>query len=494
MPLRSITSAVSRSFHSTRSGPLCASGHLRTLGNNDGTYMSDILIGNGTVVTLGTEKRLIEQGAVLVRDNRIAAIGADRLLRQQYPDADYVDANGGLIMPGFLCSHTHFYSAFARGMAIPGDPPRNFLEILERLWWRLDKLLTLGDTRASAEVFMVDAIRHGTTCVVDHHASPNAIDGSLDVIADVVEEAGIRACLAYEVSDRDGLAVTADSIRENERFIRSLRNERRRQAEVGMIAASYGLHASFTLSTDTLERCASSGAELGVGFHIHVAEDILDERDSTTRYGMRVVDRLEADRILGPHSIAAHCVHVRSGEMSRLAETHTNSVHNPRSNMNNAVGRMPVEEMVGVGVNVGLGNDGFSMNMMQEMKAAYLLHKLALEDPRVMPGDLVLKLAFQHNARIMDAVFSPFCPDFPRVGELSVGAAADLVLLDYLPPTPLASGNFPWHLIFGMDGHQVNSTMVNGRWLMRNRQLITVDEARIHARARELSQALWNRM
>jgi cytosine/adenosine deaminase-related metal-dependent hydrolase len=180
--------------------------------------------------------------------------------------------------------------------------------------------------------------------------------------------------------------------------------------------------------------------------------------------------------------------------MSRLAETHTNSVHNPRSNMNNAVGRAPVEEMVRAGVNIGLGNDGFSMNMMQEMKAAYLLHKLALGDPRVMSGDLVLKLAFQHNARIMDAVFSPFSPDFPRVGELSVGSAADLVLLDYLPPTPLTVGNFPWHLIFGMDAHHVNSTMVAGRWLMRNRQLLTVDEARIHARTRELSRALWNRM
>src|SRR6266576_2358770 len=456
--------------------------------------MLDTLIGNGTVVTLGSDNQLLEQGAVLVQGSRIAAIGSDTALRQQYPDAQYVDANGGLIMPGFLCTHTHFYGAFARGMAIPGEPPRNFPEILERLWWRLDKLLTLEDIRASAEIFMADAIRHGTTCVVDHHASPNAVEGSLDVIADTVEQSGIRACLAYEVSDRDGLTIVADGIRENERFIRSLRAERKRQAEVGMIAASYGLHASFTLSTDTLERCASSGAELGVGFHIHVAEDILDERDSTTRYGMRVVDRLAADRILGPHSIAAHCVHVRSGEMSRLAETRTNSVHNPRSNMNNAVGRAPVEEMVRAGVNVGLGNDGFSMNMMQEMKAAYLLHKLALEDPRVMPADLVLKLGFQHNARIMDAVFSPFCPDFPRVGELSVGAAADLVLLDYLSPTPHTSANFPWHLIFGMDGHQVNSTMVNGRWLMRNHQLLTVDEARIHARARELSQALWNRM
>lgn len=456
--------------------------------------MSDILIGNGTVVTLGAQNQLIEQGAVLVRDGRIAAIDSDATLRQQHPGAEYVDANDGLIMPGFLCTHTHFYGAFARGMAIPGDLPRNFPEILESLWWRLDKLLTLDDTRASAEMFMVDAIRNGTTCMVDHHASPNAVDGSLDVIAEVIEQAGIRACLAYEVSDRDGLTVVADGIRENERFIRSLHSKRRQPAEAGMVAASYGLHASFTLNSATLERCAAGGADLGVGFHIHVAEDISDEKDSTTRYGMRVVDRLEADHILGPRSIAAHCVHVRSGEISRLAETHTNSVHNPRSNMNNAVGRAPVEEMVRAGVNVGLGNDGFSMNMMQEMKTAYLLHKLALEDPRAMPADLVLNLAFQHNARIVDAVFSPFCNDFPRVGELSVGSAADLILLDYLPPTPLSSGNFPWHLIFGMDGHQVNSTMVAGRWLMRNRQLLTVDEARIHARARELSRALWKRM
>src|SRR6266566_2902415 len=456
--------------------------------------MPDILIGNGTIVTLGSDNQLIEQGAVLVQGSRIAAIGSAAALRQQYSDAQYVDASGGLIMPGFLCTHTHFYSAFARGMAIPGEPPRNFPEILERLWWRLDKLLTLEDTRVSAEIFMADAIRCGTTCVVDHHASPNAIEGSLDVIADAVEQAGIRACLAYEVSDRDGPAVSEAGIRENERFIRALRAERRQQAEAGMIAASYGLHASFTLSPATLERCAAGGADAGVGFHIHVAEDISDENDSVTRYGMRVADRLEANHILGPRSIAAHCVHVNSVEMGRLAETHTNSVHNPRSNMNNAVGRAPVEEMIRTGVNVGLGNDGFSMNMLQEMKAAYLLHKLALEDPRVMPGDLVLNLAFQHNARIMEAVFGPNCNDFPRVGELSVGSAADLVLLDYLPPTPLTAGNFPWHLIFGMDGQHVNSTMVAGRWLMLDRQLLTLDEARIHARARELSRALWQKL
>jgi putative selenium metabolism protein SsnA len=456
--------------------------------------MPDVLIGNGTVVTLGSDNRLIERGAVLVQGSRIAAIGSDPALRQQYLAADYVDANGGLIMPGFLCTHTHFYSAFARGMALPGEAPRNFPEILERLWWRLDKLLTLEDTRASAEIFMADAIRHGTTCVIDHHASPNAIDGSLDVIADAAEQAGIRACLAYEVSDRDGPAVVEAGMRENERFIRVLRAERRLPAEAGMIAASYGLHASFTLSPAALERCAAGGAALGVGFHIHVAEDVSDENDCMARYGLRVVDRLEAHNILGPRSIAAHCVHVNSAESLRLAATNTNCVHNPRSNMNNAVGCPHVEVALNNGVNFGLGNDGFSMDMLQEMKAAYLASKLFFSDPRCMPGDIVLQMAFQHNARIAAAVFSPFSAAFPPLGALAVGAAADLVLLDYLPPTPLSSGNFPWHLIFALDGQHVNSTMVAGRWLMRNRRLLTMDEARISARARELSHALWQRM
>src|SRR3989442_3821429 len=158
--------------------------------------MTDILIGNGTVVTLGSQNQLIEEGAVLVHDGRIVAIGKDTTLRQQYPDAEYTDAHDGLIMPGFLCTHTHFYGAFARGMAIPGDPPRNFPEILERLWWRLDKLLTLEDTRASAEIFMADAIRSGTSSVFDHHASPKAIDVSPDVIADSGKAGGNRARFA----------------------------------------------------------------------------------------------------------------------------------------------------------------------------------------------------------------------------------------------------------------------------------------------------------
>jgi putative selenium metabolism protein SsnA len=456
--------------------------------------VAEILIGNGTIITLGEANQLIEQGAVLVRDQRIAMVGPETGLRARHPNAQFVDARGGLIMPGFLCAHTHFYGAFARGMAIPGGPPRDFLEILQKLWWQLDKALTPEDIQASAEICLVDAIRHGTTCLVDHHASPNAIDGSLDIIARAVEKAGLRACLAYEVSDRDGPAVVEAGMRENERFIRALRGDLKDLAAQGRLAASYGLHASFTLGPATLERCAASGADLGVGFHIHVAEDISDESDCLLTYGQRVVSRLVNEHILGPRSIAAHCVHVRSGEIADLARSSASTVHNPRSNMNNAVGRAPVSEMLEAGVNVGLGNDGFSMDMLEEMKAAYLMHKLAASDPRAMPADQVLQLAFQRNARIIQSVFSPFATDFPKVGELSPGAAADLVLLDYYPPTPLSSENFPWHLLFGMDAGHINSTMVAGRWLMRDRHLVDHDEERIHARAKELAGALWKRI
>src|SRR5579885_352235 len=455
--------------------------------------MPDILISNATIATLGERSEIIEDGALLVRDGLIAAISRMADLRAQHPDAEIVDARGGLVLPGLLCAHTHFYGAFARGMAIPGEPPKNFPEILERLWWRLDKLLTLEDTRASADIFMADAIRHGTTCVIDHHASPNAVDGSLDVIAEAVEQAGIRACLAYEVSDRDGRAITEAGIRENERFIRSLYE--RPAAKQGLLAGSFGLHASFTLSPHSLEKCAALGAALGVGFHIHVAEDACDEDDSVAKYGMRTVERLERNDILGPLSIAAHCVHVNSSEIGRLAHTRTHVVHNPRSNMNNAVGVAPVQEMRASGVNVGLGNDGFSMNMLQEMKVAYLMPKLAGRDPRLMPGDVVMDMAFARNARIAEAVFRPFAGTPEHFfGELRPGAAADLAILEYHPPTPMMVGNLPWHLIFGADGTHVRDTMVAGRWLMRDRKLLTLDEERIMARARELSVKLWARM
>ena len=441
-----------------------------------------MLISNGRVVTFGATNRIIENGAVRIEGARITEVGEATALRAAYPADEVVDARGQLIMPANICAHTHFYGAFARGMAIPGDPPADFPAILRQLWWNLDKALTLEDVRYSALVLLVDAVKHGTTTLFDHHASPNAIDGSLDAVAEAVEEAGVRAALCYEVTDRDGPERARAGIAENVRFARRLAASPRPQ-----LAASFGLHASLTLSDETLAACAAAGA--GLGFHVHAAEGIADQEDSLRKSGKRAVERLHAAGILGPRSILAHCVHVDAWEMELLRDMGTWVTHQPRSNMNNAVGVAPVETMLRGGIKVALGNDGFSNNMWAEWKAAYLVHKLWHGDPRRANGYDIIKMAVTHNAELART----FWPEAP-LGELAPGAYADLILVDYQPFTELTAGNLPWHILFGFEADAITATMSAGRWLMRDRVLLTLDEAAIAARARELSAATWRRV
>jgi putative selenium metabolism protein SsnA len=392
-------------------------------------------------------------------------------------------------MPGLICAHTHFYGAFARGMALSGEPAASFPEILEKLWWRLDKALWPEDVHYSALVCLVDAIRHGTTSLIDHHASQRHIAGSLDQIASAVDQAGVRACLSYEVTDRDGEEAARAGILENARFIQ-LARERQREGD-NTIAATFGLHASLTLSDETLKTCVNLAGQLGVGFHLHVAEDKADVKDSLRRSALRVVERLEKMGLLGPATLAAHCVHVDRIETEILGDSGTMVVNNPRSNMNNAVGTADVPWMLKIRIPVGLGNDGFSNNMFTEMDTAYLVHKQATGDPRTMPADQVIQMAWNNNARIARTFFPGLGR---RFGELAKGAPADVILVDYEPPTPLTAGNLPWHIIFGLDGTRVDTTIVGGRILMRNKKLLTLDEVAVMDRARELAGKLWQRV
>ncbi len=442
-----------------------------------------MLITNGRVATFGETNEIVENGAVRVEGSLITDVGDATRLRQAYPDDEIVDAGGQLIMPGNICAHTHFYGAFARGMAISGDPPCDFPEILGKLWWRLDRALSEEDVQYSALVCLVDAIKHGTTTLIDHHASPSAIEGSLDRIAEAVTEAGLRASLCYEVTDRNGLDEARAGIDENVRFLCAVKG-------MGnpLLAASFGLHASLTLSDETLGECVTAAAGLGTGFHIHAAEGVSDQEDSLRRSGRRVVERLLDAGILGPKSILVHCVHVDAWEMELLRDTGTWITHQPRSNMNNAVGVAPVETMLRGGIKVGMGNDGFSNNMWAEWKAAYLVHKLWHGDPRRMGGYDVMQMAVANNA----ALARVFWPDAP-LGELAPGAYADLILVDYHPFTELTAGNLPWHILFGFEADAVTATMCAGKWLMRDRRLLTLDEAEIAARARELSAETWKR-
>jgi putative selenium metabolism protein SsnA len=443
-----------------------------------------MLITNARLATLGPEPRLYEDGALLIQDDTIADVGTTMDLATRYAGTEEWDAGGQLVMPASICGHTHFYGAFARGMSTPGEPAENFPQILERLWWQLDKALTLEAVRSSALVCLADAVRHGTTTLIDHHASPNAIEGSLDVIAEAVQQAGVRASLCYEVTDRDGPERAWAGIAENVRFAES-----DLVTDDPHLAASFGLHASLTLSDETLAECVAAAEPLDLGFHVHVAEDVADQEHALEKSGQRVVHRLADAGVLGPKTIAIHCVHVDEGEIDTLAETGTRVTHQPRSNMNNAVGVAPVDAMLAAGVPVSLGNDGFSNNMFAEMKATYFVHKLDQRDPRAMDGYKVMRLAYENNASLARV----FWPEI-QLGTLAPGAAADLIFIDMHPTTPLTVENLPWHLLFGYEASMITATVCAGQVLMRDRELLTLDEAAITARSRELATAVWERV
>jgi putative selenium metabolism protein SsnA len=443
-----------------------------------------MLITNAKIITWEKDNRILENYGIFIQDGKIVEIGPTLVLEKKYDQVERIDAHSQYVMPGIICAHTHFYGAYARGLAIPGPAPKDFPEILKKLWWPLDLALDESAIKYSALVSLVDAIRHGTTTLIDHHASPNTIDGSLDIIADAVVQSGIRAVLCYEVTDRNGVTGATAGIRENVRFINKLTD---RSVYENRIAATFGLHAGLTISDETMVACRDA-APPECGFHIHVAEHEVDEYDSLAKSGMRVVDRLNHHGILGEKSIAAHAVHVDAREIAQLAETSTWVTHQPRSNMNNGVGVGNMESLMRASVRVALGNDGFSNAMWEEWKTAYLVHKVWNRDPRRMSGYDVINMGVYNNASLANIYF----PNL-NLGVISQGATADLIFVDYSPFTPLNAENLPWHILFGFRESMVTTTIVQGQLLMHNGQLISLDAEGIYNRALEYAPKVWER-
>ncbi len=439
-----------------------------------------LLIGNGPVVTRDGARPLIDNGAVAVGGGTIVKIGSYAELRAQYPDAEFLDAKGGVIMPGLINAHNHIYSAFARGMNIKGYSAKGFLEILDGLWWTLDRHLKNPDTRLSADLTFTDCIENGVTTVIDHHASYGEIEGSLFQISDSARETGVRACLCYEVSDRDGHDKMVSGVKENEAFIKAAKRD-----ESGMIAALFGLHAPFTLSNETLEYCAAHNP--GAGYHIHVAEGIDDVLLSLRQHGKRPAFRLHDFGILGEKSLLGHCTHVSEAEIDLIAETRSMVGHNPESNMSNAIGCPPVLSMFHKGVLIGLGTDGYTNDMLESYKVGNLLHKHNLSDPSAAWTEIP-DMLFLSNARMASRMFGR------EIGVLKEGAAADVIVLDYDPPTPLTEQNINGHVLFGMNGRMVTATVANGKVLMKDRTLTGIDKPQLMAKCREAAGALWARI
>ncbi|MDH4340378.1 MAG: putative aminohydrolase SsnA [Thermoleophilia bacterium] len=402
-----------------------------------------------------------------VTDGRIAADGG----------VERRDCSGCLVVPGNVCAHTHLYSALARGMPYDLAPPENFLQILQRIWWRLDRALDEESVRASALIGGMEALLSGTTTLVDHHASPNAIDGSLDVIEDALSSLGVRSVLCYETSDRDGPECAQAGLAENRRFI-----ERERREKLPLARGLVGAHASFTLSDETLAACAAAARELEVGLHIHAAEDAVDERDSMALYGIGVAARLARAEALDARTLLAHGVHLDDREIALVHAANAFLAHNARSNMNNAVGRA---RLGALGLRVALGTDGIGSDMFEESRAAFFRLR---EDHSDAGPDWSLERLSQ-GARFVGAAFGE-----RRFGRLEAGAPADLVVLDYATPAPLTTGSFPGHWVFGLGSRHVRDVMVAGEWVVLDRRLTRMDAQELAAGARVQAERLWKRL
>lgn len=436
-----------------------------------------LIIGNGRMITRDASNPFLENGAVAMDGNTIVMVGVTNDVKKAYPDAEFVDARGGVIMPAFINAHEHIYSSFARGLSINGYNPKGFLDILDGMWWTIDRHLTLEQTKLSAYATYIDSIKNGVTTVFDHHASFGHITGSLNAIEEAAKDLGVRTCLCYEISDRDGMDKSRESVMENVNFIKHALAD-----DSGMIAGMMGMHASFTISDETMALCNELKPE-GVGYHIHVAEGIYDLHQCLKEHGKRIVDRLYDWNILGPKTLLGHCIYINEHEMDLIKETDTMVVHNPESNMGNACGCPPTMALVHKGILTGLGTDGYTHDMMESWKVANVLHKHHLCDPNAAWGE-VPQMLFEGNAKIANRYFKK------ELGVLKESAAADVIVVDYNPLTPMNENNVNGHLLFGINGSMVQTTVCNGKVLMKDREVLVCDEAKVMADCRQAAKEL----
>ena len=440
-----------------------------------------LLVGNGRVITRDADVPYLNDGAVAIDGEVIAEVGERSALQEKYPEAEFVDARGGVIMPGLINAHTHIYSGLARGLSIEGNNPTNFFEVLDGTWWNIDRHLTLDGTRACAYATILDCIRDGVTTIFDHHASFCEIPGSLFAIKDVAKELGMRACLCYEVSERDGEEKALQGIQENADFAKWAADE-----NDDMIRAMFGGHALFTISDATFEKMVEANNGL-TGFHIHVAEGMNDVYDSLRNYGCRPVNRLLYNGLLGEKTLLGHCIHVSPAEMDIIKETSTMVVNNPESNMGNAVGCAPVLQMMQKGITVGMGTDAYTHDMLESLKVFLIIQRHNAGLPNVAWGEDV-QMLFENNRVIAAKYFEK------PLGILKKGAAADVIVMDYKPFTPFSDENIDGHMIFGMMGKNCRTTIINGKVLYKDREFVDIDEERINAWTLEQAKKLWGEL
>ena len=444
--------------------------------------MADLIVKGGVLVTMDSQGRVIDEGAVAVEGGRIVAVGKASEVLREHGAEEVIDASGCIVMPGLVCSHTHLYGMLLRGAPLFSriEPPSDFMQILQRVWWPVDEAMSYEDAYASALVGALEFLKTGTTLFADTYSGPNSIEGVLDEIARAVEAVGIRGFISFEATERHSREEGERGLKENLRYIEKTGNR-------GKVRGMICLHASFTVSDELLVRAKEEADRLGVPLTMHASEGLVDVYHNLERYGKRTIHRLRDLGFLGSNVVLAHCVHLDEEEMGMLAETGTKVAHNPMSNMLNAVGVAKVPEMLRLGVKVGLGNDGYIFDAFENMRAVYLLHKVHNRDPRILTPKEVLEMATIRGAELYGLE--------KELGSLEPGKLADIIVIrpDVLP-TPLDSRTVYGHLVNTVDGDDVQTVLVGGEVVMRDRRVLTVDEASVLETAQKAASKLWERL
>lgn len=436
-----------------------------------------ILVTNGVVVTLDETRRVLRNGGVLVEEDRIKQVGTRDELKRSSPD-ETLDAAGGIICPGFICAHSHLYGILLGGAPLKISPPTDFTQNLQRIWWPVDESLTAHDAYSSALAGSFALLRSGTTTVADTYSGPNSIQGVLDYVERGIEEVGIRGIISFEATERHSHEEGVKGVEESLRFIRKRKK--------GRVSGMVSLHASFTVTDELISYAVQQTKELKTVLTMHACEGLSDTYHNLERYGVRTLERLHRERALTPRTVLAHCVHVNDDELQLIAKTRTKVAHNPLSNQLNAVGVAPVPRMLNLGITVGLGNDGYVFDVFENMRAAYLVHRMQQRDPRATSPEKTVEMATVDAAE---------CYGLHEVGSLEAGKKADIVVLKpKLLATPLDPSTVYGHLVNTITGGDVDTVLVDGEVVLRNGSPTRVQASDVNQIAQRSARGLWRRL
>jgi len=444
--------------------------------------MTLILVKDGIIVTMDADRRILSDQSIVIEDGRFRAIGKTDEIKRDWKTDEAIDASGSIVMPGLVCSHTHLYGMLLRGATLKIVPPSNFTQILQRIWWPVDESLTLDDAYASALIGCLEFLKTGTTTFADTYSGPNSIEGVLDRIAKAVDQVGIRGLLAFEATERHSKEEGERGVEENVRFAKSIHHE-----QESRVLPLFSLHASFTVTDELIKSVRKLASELTVPVTIHTSEGLGDLQHNIVRYGKRTIERLRDVGLLAPDVVLAHCVHVNDSELEIVASSGAKVAHNPMSNMLNAVGVAPLPSMLRKGITVGLGNDGYIFDGFENMRAAYLLHRVVSRDPNVVDPYTVLEMATIRGADLYGLG--------KELGSIEAGKKADLIVIkpDILP-TPLTQDSVVGHLVNSIDGDDVRTVVVDGKVVMKDRTVLTSDEREAQTKGQEAAAGLWERL